>query len=125
MQNIEEIPVILKAGEGLETKGFVKLQHFSPRERFQRSLKVFAMCWGAALASLFLPIVHFFLVPALLLAGLIVPAFIFYKEDQILGGKGTCPKCQKALEIEKGSNHWPLSDLCTECRSAISIEKAN
>ena len=125
MQNIEDIPVILKAGEGLESKGMVRLQHFTSRERFQRSVKVFVLCWGAALVSVFLPIVHFFLVPALLLAGLIVPGFIFYKEDQILGGKGICPKCQKPLEIEKSSNQWPLSDLCIECRTSIRIEKAN
>lgn len=124
-KNIEEIKVRIDAGEGKISEGTVRLQHFTQQERFGRSLKILAMCWGAAIVSIFLPIVHFFLVPALFLAGLIVPGFVYYKESLILGGEGSCPKCKHPLHIEKGSNQWPLTDLCTDCRSAVTIQKVN
>jgi len=121
---LEDIPVILSSDENKTSTGKVRVQNFSQKQRALRALKIFGLCWGAGLAAVFLPLVHFVLVPALILAGLVVPGFIYFKESLILGGEGTCPKCQAPLKIEKSANEWPLSDQCTQCRSAIRIVKA-
>ncbi len=115
--------VILKSDSDHQSEGTVKILYFSQKQRVIRSLKVLGLAWGAAVLAIFLPIIHFVLVPTLILAGLIVPGFIYLRESLILGGESTCPKCHVAFHIEKGSNQWPLSDLCTECRTSIIIEK--
>lgn len=116
--------VVLKSDSEHHSEGIVKIQYFNREQRLGRALKIFGLCWGAALVAIFLPLIHFVLVPTLILTGLIVPGFVYFRESRILGGEGTCPKCQAPFQIEKSANEWPLTDLCTQCRSQIIIEKA-
>ncbi len=115
--------VILKSDENHQSEGTVKIQYFNRKQRIMQSLKIFGLCWGGAIVGVFLPIIHFVLVPSFILAGLIVPGFVYFRESLVLGGEATCPKCHAPFPIEKGSNQWPLSDLCTQCRTSILIEK--
>lgn len=116
------INAIIIGGEGRETATLYQ-RTWTPNQRRIRAIKTFALWWGLALVSLFIPILHFVLVPLFLLIGLIAPPFVFASKTVILGGNGTCPFCGKSFEIFKCKDEWPLHDVCAECQRHVRIEK--
>ena len=106
-----------------DQKGFgtVELQRWDKKERTMRALKTLGGCWGLAIFCIFLPIIHFIMVPLLILAGPIVAGWIYNQEQVILGGKGECPNCHKEIEIVRTAVKWPISDLCNHCNSELKI----
>lgn len=104
------------------SSGELQIQEWSARERLQRALKWGGGCWGLAVASVFVPLAHFVLVPGLLLSGPFVALVVYSKESVILGGQGTCPHCRATLPIVRGTPKFPLRDLCTQCQSSVLIE---
>ena len=99
--------VYLKGGyEEVTTPGEIRIQDWSQRERTVRALKFGGACWGAALVSIIIPLLHFILVPGFLLAGPILAFIIIGQENVVLGGEGTCPK---------------MSGVSSHCSDRISI----
>jgi len=82
------------------------------------------MSWGLGLVAIFIPLLHFVLVPLLIIAGPFAFYWVAGQEQIILGGKGECPECQREFEIARSPVKWPLSDLCNHCRSQLNIEPA-
>jgi hypothetical protein len=62
-------------------------------------------------------------VPGLLLAGPIGAWLISGQESVVLGGKGSCPDCEKELTLSRAWDQWPISDLCPSCQHRLKIEK--
>jgi len=116
------IPVLIKT-EGHESLGEVFIQEYDEKARLKRALKMLGLCWAGALAAVFLPIVHFVLVPGLFLGGVFLAVYMHGIHSLVLGGEGVCPNCEKILPIAKGLDQWPLEDVCTACRSGVKIEK--
>ena len=125
MNNKIEKQVTVKTRDGKSSAGKVFVQSWSRKERVKRSLKVLGFTWLLAVLSVFLPIAHFFLVPAFLIAGPIVAHFIYKQESAVLGGESLCPSCGKLLPIVGGPNKWPLEDLCSNCQTHVIIETSN
>ncbi len=91
-------------------------------QRVQRALKALGLAWGAAIAAVFLPLLHFVLVPALLIAGP-VAALVRYREQRSLRGfEGACPACGAALEERRA---MPLRDevaiRCDACGRGLTL----
>lgn len=103
------------------TSGEVYLQEWDKSARMKRALKVGLGSIVLAGFAVFIPIVHFILVPALLLGGPIAAYYIYRLEQMVKGGKSTCPECGKPFEIAQGLAKWPLSDICGSCRSPVTI----
>lgn len=122
---IIEQPVQLEVMGAQEKKssGKLKIQYYSREQRLMRALKIWGICWGGAIVSVLLPIIHFFLVPALFLTGIIAPLIVYNKESEVLRGEAVCPNCQQKLPLEGGSNKWPLEDSCSACKERIIIQK--
>jgi len=80
--------------------------------------------WGLAAATIFIPIVHFVSVPALLLAGPLV-GFLIYKLHlgavDIVTKDAICPACTQPLALEIAEAAWPLAAKCPRCGAALSI----
>lgn len=122
--NTSEMAVVLRANERQEAPGVVRLLEWGKRDRLKRALKALALCWGAAVGSVLIPLVHFILPPLLLIAGPIVAYVIYHRERIIDGGKGTCPNCSEPFSIVKGAVKWPLKDLCPACQTPVQVEPA-
>ena len=108
---------------GKESKGEVFVQAFPPRERLFRALKFLGLGWGAAVVAVFIPLLHFVLVPLFLILGPVAAVWAYGQASVVLGGLGLCPNCGASLPIERGPDRWPLDDLCTQCRERVKIEK--
>jgi hypothetical protein len=102
--------------------GNIQVQFWDKKERNIRALKFWGICWGLALVSIFIPMLHFVLVPGFILAGPIVWFFVLGQESAVLGGEGTCPHCQAAFKIAKSAYKFPMSDVCNACHENVKIE---
>jgi hypothetical protein len=126
---IQEVNVVVRmwnedvSHPGKVSPGKVSVESWSKPERTKRALKAWGLGWCFAVASVFLPIAHFILVPAFLIGSPIVAYFISKQKSVILGGQSVCPSCGKTLEIVKGPENLPLEDVCTGCQNHVHIQK--
>jgi hypothetical protein len=104
-----------------KSTGVIHLKYWEKKERTQRALTIWCGCWVAATFCVVLPLLHFFLVPSLLLAGPIAAFFVFQQTDVVLGGEGTCPRCGKPFKIARTKIKWPVDDVCSECHNSVKI----
>jgi hypothetical protein len=118
------IPVVIRSYTEKSAPGTVRLKIWTSKERTARSFKFWGMCWVIAICCVPLPIIHFTVLPLLLIAGPIGAWLISTQGQQILGGEGVCPDCGQFLPIAPGVDSWPLKDLCTRCQRALTIDKA-
>ena len=107
----------------LETRGEVRVKHFSRQERLRRALKFLGILWGLAAVSVLFPLAHYVLVPGFFIAGIVVPLNIYSTHSVILGGQGLCPKCSAPLVIARSGHIWPLTDVCTQCQVNVVVEQ--
>lgn len=119
-----EEPVAIEAN-GKKSVGIVEMKYFDKDLRTSRALKVWGGFWGGAFCAVFIPVVHFVLVPTLFLVGLVYPFIIYFQKSQNWGGRGRCPECDKILPISSKSNRWPLKSKCVVCgtESVIQIKQ--
>src|SRR5689334_19748665 len=107
--------VRVSSSAGKETPGEVRVQHWTHQERMKRAIKVFFLCWGLAAVAVLIPLLHFILVPSLVIAGPISAYMTLQQESVVLGGESRCPECGADLVIVRAPEKWPLSDLCAKC----------
>lgn len=105
------------------TPGEVRIIEWNSRERLIRAAKVLALCWGIALITIPIPMVHFVVPPIMLLVG----PFLFYvnykQENGVAGGQGTCPSCSQKFDVVSGKLRWPIFEICNHCKSHVRLEK--
>src|SRR5262249_12941163 len=82
------------------TDAEVDLVRRAPGERTRRALIGWGACWGLAIVAVFIPLLHFILVPALLIAGPLVARARWNEKATVLDVRGTCPGCEKAQSVE-------------------------
>lgn len=100
----------------------VLLVQWDAKDRLKRASVTWLGCWVAAFFAIFLPGLHFVLVPTLLLLGPIASSLVFNQKEWVTGGQGSCPLCQSKFEISRGRAHWPLNDLCSNCGEEIRVQ---
>jgi hypothetical protein len=120
---ISEQKVLVRTQSGKTAHGAVRVQSWSKSERTRRALKFWALAWVGALFCVLLPIVHFVLVPSLLLAGPTGAYIISQQTSIVLGGEALCPQCNQTLPLVRGPDKWPLTDLCSKCQTTVWLEK--
>jgi uncharacterized membrane protein len=112
--------ITLKANNQSST-GHVEVLEFSETARIKRGSVALILGLLLTTASVFVPVLHIFLVPL----GLIITIFIsrsrFKTAALILSGQGTCPACQAPFRIMKRKYVIPFSDICEKCSRNIGI----
>lgn len=86
------------------------------------SLKKLTLFWGLAAFSIFIPILHFVLVPAFLIIGV----YTFntqYKNTHLLeDGTATCPACQKNFFIKASYIFEGKKLICELCMEQLTLK---
>jgi hypothetical protein len=97
----------------------------SPGRRLARTLAGLGSCWAVALATLFIPVAHFILVPTFLSAGIVV-AMIRAREDRrLLKVVGVCPRCGVSQEFSAGGRFQSEKSLdCPKCHNRLTLSDA-
>lgn len=93
------------------------LDHPRP-DRVRRALLGLAACWGAAIGAVFLPVLHFVLVPSLLLAGPLLAFARLGEKRTVTRIAGPCPACGGAIALRPGGSAAAVV-RCDHCRRAV------
>lgn len=124
MASKEQLPVNLKDDQGNAADGVMHYTAYSAGDRTQRAVIALVACWLVAGVTLFIPIAHFFLVPAFLIAG---PVMFFARQKQADAKEkteGTCPRCKTQITIDMETNDkLPKWTYCPNCDGSIEISE--
>jgi len=119
-ENQLSIRVLARSGEIGEDS--LKVLTWTPAERKQRAIKAGLIGLGAAIVSLFIPIVHFFMVPLALLGSPILIWFILRQESYAPKQSISCPHCSQKIEMAALYTLSSTEILCDACRQVLRIE---
>lgn len=97
---------------------------YSTPARVFSAIKWLGICWALAVFFIFVPILHFVLVPAAALLGLFMFAQRLMLREFMAKGEVRCPNCSHAVEVKPGGFGWPKREICSGCRSDVFLEKA-
>lgn len=122
MAVIEEQDIWIKGNEGAACDGVFSATHYTPRDRLVRAVKMLGMVWALAVLAVFVPLAHFVLVPALLIAGPVV-AYGRYKAGTTANhAAGTCPTCKEDMKLPlQPADHLPMWTYCPKCSAPIQV----
>src|SRR5689334_19269409 len=81
--------------DGSTTTGTLEIERFDKPARLKRTISRTLKVLGITVLTVFIPIVHFFSIPAGLIAAVIVGFLSFKTEAVLISGSGTCPYCGK------------------------------
>ena len=122
MATDEQLKVKIKKSGLPTTSGEVTLKHFEKSDRMWRGTKGLTIGWVLAMFSIFVPILHFILVPGFFILGIVLFFAMSAETETIAGGQGVCPDCKQEFRIE-GGRDLPFDDVCNHCRAHFKIEK--
>jgi hypothetical protein len=92
------------------------------QDRLRRAMLGLGACWGAAILAVFLPLLHFVLVPALVVAGPLVALSQLRQRVTVLDVDGPCPACGAPIrEKLMSDSRLPMALRCESCRRALSV----
>jgi hypothetical protein len=93
-------------------------------ESLIKGVKDLLKFWGLALLCIFIPVLHFFLVPSFLLLGIyMLFKGIKYKFRVQTPGTEICPACQKPLDIKSMWLESSIRFSCQHCATQLVLEK--
>jgi hypothetical protein len=119
MSSENKVPVTVRSISSEPVSVAISLRQLSKHERVVLSLKGLGLFWGLAALSVFIPVMHFILVPMFLLLGPLI-AYLNYQKTVFLGDTVvTCPNCSERLHLKNGTARWPHEEVCGKCRAKI------
>ena len=100
----------------------VAVRRRDARQRTLRALKTLAACWGLAVAAVFLPVLHFVLVPGLLVLGPVLAWSRWREAHSLLLAEGDCPACAVRQHFTLGQRWRERTMLrCESCGRSLEL----
>ena len=107
------------------TTATAQVHEWSSLERVRRTVFGLALMWLLAGVSLFLPILHFVLVPGFLIAGPVLAIVRGTEARRLQSMKGSCPRCKVEREFPLGLRfNGKRTFTCDGCGNLIGLEQA-
>jgi hypothetical protein len=94
-----EAPAFVKYPGKDAAPAVVTLRRRGRRSRMAAVARTWAISWLAAIAAVFLPVLHFILVPALLIGGPLYALSMRKEHTTLMRATGLCPACGVAIAI--------------------------
>ncbi len=119
-----EIPVEIRSRNDhnlVPTQGLIVQMEWTPAERLRNALKTFGIMFGLACFAVLAPLIHYFLVPSLLIASFVLAFDKYGQLKFFVEGKGSCPKCGSSILFEKSKFKERLTDSCANCHDDVEI----
>jgi hypothetical protein len=91
-------------------------------QRVARALKAGGLFWAVAAGCVFLPGLHFVLVPSFLLIGVFVGCKHLRDQEIVSRVHGACPRCGLVQDFAAGNGltpHWALD--CPACHNSLTL----
>lgn len=122
MSTETEVPAQLTAfGHPSQPAQAVILEQ-APGQRFARTLAGLGMFWGLALASVFIPVAHFVLVPTFVVAGIVMAVKRAREDRRLVLVRGACPRCGAVQELRPGGRFLDGRSFdCPNCHGNLTL----
>ena len=92
------------------------------RERTRRAAATWGTAWLLAVLAVFLPVLHFVLVPVFLIGGPLLALQRFGERVSVIEVRGTCPGCGvPQTQTLRTAARARLEFRCDACRRAIGV----
>ncbi|MCB0411326.1 MAG: hypothetical protein KDD22_02300 [Bdellovibrionales bacterium] len=92
-------------------------------ERIGRATVQFLILGGIATACVFIPILHFILVPLFLILAPVSALVSFLQADKVSACNLQCPSCDKTVTIKTKAIRWPFRETCPNCGERLRFER--
>ncbi|MDH5300125.1 MAG: hypothetical protein OEW58_02035 [Gammaproteobacteria bacterium] len=124
MASQEQKIINVKDDKGAASDGVLHYTSYNPADRLGRAAIALVACLIAAGVTLFIPIAHFFLVPAFLIAGPVL-FFLRYKQTDAKGNVDSrCPRCHESVVIElEATDKLPKWSFCPKCDCSLELSE--
>ncbi len=112
----------IKNAANNSTTGQLHITHYSQSERTSRALKMLALMWLLAIITFFIPLAHFVLVPAFLIAGPVIAYKLYQTEEHPSSANGECPTCKQPSSIHlEPSDTLPMWTYCSANNDPVQL----
>ena len=92
-------------------------------QRTRRAVLTWLVAWGLGIVAVFLPVLHFVLVPLLILGGPLLALQRLGERVSVLEVQGQCPGCGAAQRQPLNAGAQPrLEFRCGACGRAIGVQ---
>lgn len=121
----ESCPVSLQIRDSARepTPASLEIESLPFSNRLGRAAVRLLLAWGLALPCVLVPLLHFVLVPGLLLLGPVLAWLTFRQTVRVKSERINCPKCGVETDIEPGTTGWPVSLRCGPCGTTFSARR--
>lgn len=123
MTQEKSIEVIASIGDERVGIGRVWIKEFNSNQKFGNAMKKLSLFWLAAAFCIFIPGLHFILVPLFFIVGIVSFSKTIKINGKIIKGQTECPFCKNQVKIHPGLLNWPLKEICQHCVRALRINK--
>ncbi len=122
----EEHPleVEILSRDGSIREGYLILKERTPQERIKRAVQAFFLWMLAAGVSVFIPVLHFILVPAFVLVAFFMAANGLFDVFQIESGHIICNHCGTNNIVDAQPETYPLHIDCDHCDARMTAYRA-
>lgn len=126
MASKQELNIDIQDDNNNSADGTLYFTAYNPADRTTRAITALIVCWVIAGVTVFIPIAHFFLVPAFLIAGPIVGFSRYKQQDSKDRVEGTCPRHNGQITVKlENTDKLPKWTYCPECDGGIQfVEKS-
>jgi hypothetical protein len=122
MSVAETRPILIENDAGASRTGVLRVRKFSERERWWRALAMLGFMWGLAVATAFIPLAHFVLVPAFLIAGPVTAVLRYRAGEHVEVATGECPTCGRVTTVPLDpAARLPVWTYCTASNDPIRL----
>ena len=116
------VPVKLSMPGEADASAVATVKDWSSFERFRRAAFFLCLCWAAAGVCIFIPILHFVLVPGLLITGPTLAVIKLTERSTLEGLAGDCPRCKKAGVFHAGGRFKERRNVvCDGCGNLLEL----
>lgn len=101
--------------------GTAIIRVYSPQMVMKRVIQKLLFFWGLAIFSVFLPVVHFVLVPLFFMLGIYFAVQARKVRFEISDGEIHCPRCRADVKIKKAAFEEDHKEICQQCAGLMKV----
>lgn len=118
-----KVPVYSRNNRDLApTSATLKQVAWDKPDRTRNALRTLGIWLLACFVSVFIPILHWILVPALLVAAFVLAMDKFGETLRNEGGSGECPKCHGTFHIQASKWREKQTENCDQCHDDLELQ---
>jgi hypothetical protein len=119
-----EIKVSVQSRDNREltaTSATITKVEWDKTERTKNAFRTFGLLIAFTFASIFIPILHFVLVPTLFIASFVFGMDKYGEKVRSEGGTGECPKCHEQFKVQASKWGVKITNNCEHCHEDLEM----